>query len=231
MFDKSQILSLLQIPDLKFAQCPANLNTLQKVIRKRNAIVKQLNNIQKAVETALTGVEIAEGVILTSETLFLLLKNLPLPIVQGVPASVYLQIQDRKVDISELIEKIKLTNSILLSTLISVNTILQLLLGVLGILDELIQKCAEGDELVLEQVNANIRQLQKENPSIPTEVNGFTMGVETENTTNELKRKRAIAKNKQGIILLRGEYSYSAIEQILIDELSFYIKTNNLKAD
>ena len=57
------------------------------------------------------------------------------------------------------------------------------------------------------------------------------MGVETEKTTSTLKRKRAIARNKQGIIMLKGEFSYSSIDQILIDELSFYIQTNNLKAD
>ncbi len=63
------------------------------------------------------------------------------------------------------------------------------------------------------------------------EVNGFTFDIETENTTNDLKRKRAVAKNPQGIILLRGEYSYSSSEQILINELAFYIKVNDLKAD
>jgi len=31
--------------------------------------------------------------------------------------------------------------------------------------------------------------------------------------------------------MLRGEWSFSSIDQILIDELVFYIQTNNLKAD
>jgi len=237
MFDKSQILNLLQIPNLEFAQCPANLSTLQKVIKKRNNIVKQLNNIQKAIENTLVGVEISEGVILTSEVLFNILINLPLPSSTGAPGvpglfvSEILKIQDNKEEIGELINKLKLSNSILLTNLISVNTLLQLLLGVLGILDELVQKCSEGDDLILEQVNSNIRQLQQTKPPVVNEVNGFTMSVETENTTKDLKRKRAIAKNQQGVILLRGEYSYSAIDQILIDELVFYIKNNDLKAN
>ena len=57
------------------------------------------------------------------------------------------------------------------------------------------------------------------------------MGVETEITENSLKRRRATATNTQGVVLLRGEYSFSSIDQILIDELVFYIQTNNLKAD
>jgi hypothetical protein len=57
------------------------------------------------------------------------------------------------------------------------------------------------------------------------------MGVETEVTENPLKRRRAIAKNKQNIVMLKGEWSFSSIDQILIDELVFYIQQNNLKAD
>ena len=55
------------------------------------------------------------------------------------------------------------------------------------------------------------------------------MRVETEPTTNNLKRRRAIARNQQGVIVLQGEWSYSSIDQILIDELVFYIQQNNLK--
>ena len=57
------------------------------------------------------------------------------------------------------------------------------------------------------------------------------MGVETEVTDSSLKRRRAIATNKQGVVMLKGEFSFSSIDQILIDELVFYIQTNNLKAD
>jgi hypothetical protein len=57
------------------------------------------------------------------------------------------------------------------------------------------------------------------------------MGVETEVTENTLKRRRAIATNKQNVVMLKGEFSFSSIDQILIDELVFYIQQNNLKAD
>jgi hypothetical protein len=57
------------------------------------------------------------------------------------------------------------------------------------------------------------------------------MGVETEVTDKPLKRRRAIARNKGGVIMLQGEFSFSSIDQILIDELVFYIQQNNLKAE
>ena len=73
-------------------------------------------------------------------------------------------------------------------------------------------------------------QLSGNNP-VATNVNGFIMGVETERTDKKLKRRRATATNKQGVIMLRGELSYSSVDQILIDELIFYIEQNDLKAD
>jgi hypothetical protein len=43
-------------------------------------------------------------------------------------------------------------------------------------------------------------------------------------------KRQAIAKDSKGIIILKGEPSFSASDQILIDELAFYITSNNLKA-
>ena len=59
------------------------------------------------------------------------------------------------------------------------------------------------------------------------------MGVITEDgkTEFDLKRRRAIAKNKAGVIMLKGEPSFSSNDQILIDELVFYIRQNDLKAE
>lgn len=65
----------------------------------------------------------------------------------------------------------------------------------------------------------------------PQVINGFTFGVETEVTDSKIKRRRAIAKSSNGVILLRGEYSFSSIDRILIDELIFYIQQNNLQSN
>ena len=64
-----------------------------------------------------------------------------------------------------------------------------------------------------------------------TEVNGFIMDVQNDekNQVGTLKRRYAVAKNKNGVILLKGEPSLSSSDQILIDELAFYIQQNDLK--
>ena len=49
--------------------------------------------------------------------------------------------------------------------------------------------------------------------------------------SSQLKRRQAIARNKAGVIMLRGDISFASNDQILIDQLVYYIKANNLKAD
>jgi len=68
---------------------------------------------------------------------------------------------------------------------------------------------------------------------VANNVNGFTFSVATVNnsTIDGYTRRQALARNAQGVILLRGEPSFSSNDQILIDELIFYIQQNDLKAE
>ena len=71
----------------------------------------------------------------------------------------------------------------------------------------------------------------EEEKSLSPNINGFELSVvELNKEVGSLKPRQAVAKNKDGVILLRGESSFSASDKILIDELVFYIKSNNLKA-
>ena len=106
-------------------------------------------------------------------------------------------------------------------------------------LDKLMQECAEENgvtQVELTTINQELLDLTEEqeedgNPIIKS-VNGFVFSVETDNSNpiGSLKRRYAIAKNNQGVIQLKGEPSFSASDQILIDELVFYIQQNDLKA-
>ena len=106
--------------------------------------------------------------------------------------------------------------------------------------DDLVKKCAQDQinngEFTLEELRDEIKNLEDENEEEGITrkpfINGFTLSVvELNKEVGSLKPRQAIAKNKDGVILLKGEPSFSATEQILIDELAFYIKSNNLKAN
>ena len=115
--------------------------------------------------------------------------------------------------------------------------LIQLVLQYLALLDGLIQKCAiDGalpqESLSLDLLAATTEQSNQGSPVV-TNVNGFEMGVIDVETgeDSQLKRRRATARNKDGVIMLQGEPSFSSNDQILIDELVFYIKQNDLKAN
>ena len=101
----------------------------------------------------------------------------------------------------------------------------------------MIGACVIPSDLTMTEINSELLELQESNTEQGTPplkiVNGFEMSV-VEDTKNEVDgyyRRFATATNSQGVIILRGEPSFSAADQILIDELAFYIVQNNLKAD
>jgi len=212
--------------------CP-NQNKLKEIVKRKNKLVKTLNDILKIIETSLKVAGITQGVITVLDVAVKLLKNTPIPPPLD-PSGVISQQKDVNTPkIEKILELSKKINGSVLSILVVLRQNLVLVLDLLKMLDGLVQDCypeAEQSDLRAELLELTKEQSNQQSPLI-IDVNGFEMGVETEKTTSTLKRKRAIARNKQGIIMLKGEFSYSSIDQILIDELSFYIQTNNLKAD
>ena len=179
----------------------------------------------------------------------LTLDSLPFPTAIGTPpakdfgglvASVKYNLIARLQRIDDLLEELEDQNKnlnkqvlISLSFLIAGLVIAKLLLKT-G--DELIGECAkdkiDNGEITLEELREEIQELnEEEEKSLSPNINGFELSViELNKEVGSLKPRQAVAKNKDGVILLKGESSFSASDKILIDELVFYIKSNNLKA-
>ena len=225
-------------------KCPTP-DELTKLIKRKNKLVKQINNLLKVIKSVENAIKPLKKLIDTLKKLIpaLDIASMALPTSVppgiGIPSGLIIKTGDlikfSKDSITMNQGKIDNLNSPLSLLKSSLATALQYL----NLLDTLVQHCAEsqGSQEAQEQISAELialttEQSNQESPVV-TNVNGFEMGVETEPTISTLsvKRRRAIAKNKQGIIMLTGEWSFSSIDQILIDELVFYIQTNNLKAD
>ena len=102
---------------------------------------------------------------------------------------------------------------------------------------ESIQLPGDDEPITQEQLSVELLLIgtvtEAQGEPVLTEVNGFVMDVQTDEETpvGSLKRRYAVAKNQQGVVLLKGEPSLSSSDQILIDELAFYITSNDLKPD
>jgi hypothetical protein len=115
----------------------------------------------------------------------------------------------------------------------------------LAILDTVIQGCAdeitnnnsnstlEDQEKISNELLKSTQEQSQQLSPVVTNVNGFEMSVVSVDSqiVGGLKRRQAVARNLAGVIMLKGEPSFSSNDQILIDELIYYIETNDLKAD
>jgi len=214
-----------QLPKLlDQASCPTQAE-LTNLINRKNKLVKQLNNSLKIIDTTTKVLGITGGIIQALEIALKLQVAIPTPVPPAVNEAN--RILDKR------ISQLKSVNAGILSILVILRQVLTQALQLLNLLDQLVQKCypdADQERVSLELTALTVQQSTQLSPVV-TNVNGFEMGVETENSPNTLKRRRALARNKQGVVMLKGEWSFSSIDQILIDELVFYIQQNNLKAD
>ena len=210
------------------------------IIKRKNQLTKQLNNSLNTIDAINKALGLTASTIEVFNASYQVLKNIPVPTstgvpgVPGLPVNVINNIEDTKISIDRTIQELRTINLSIVAILNILRQTLAEAIRYLKLLDNIIQFCTPDEEIEQEQIAAELTLLtleESETNPIVIDVNGFTLSTETEKTPNPLKRRRAIATNKQGVVMLKGEWSFSAIDQILIDELVFYIQQNNLKAD
>jgi hypothetical protein len=234
---KGELTESTEIELKEIITCPSQEN-INALISIKNKLVKQLNISYNSIQKSTTLLDINNKIVDGLDTTFNILKNLPIPTAVagvGIPISVVNNVQDAKDFLLSLKDKLKNINSGVTSTINPLESTLVKVISYLNFLDKITQICNPDNPSTQTQISTELTVLtsQQSNQQSPivTNVNGFEMGVETEPTTKSLKRRRAIARNKSGVVMLKGEWSFSSIDQILIDELVFYIQQNNLKAD
>ena len=215
------------------SQCPSN-ERLRDIIKKRNSIVKQINNIYLIIAANTTLAFLFLYITKYLKMIVSALEGLNIPL-QFATYSITAKLD--KI-ISKLVELGKVNKELkkqLIIALIFLIISLIIILRYLKTIDKLIEGCESPDNL--EVINAELLALSEQateqgSPELKI-VNGFNMSVEVVDKAQvgDLPRRQAIAKNSKGITILKGEPSFSAEDQILIDELAFYIQVNNLKAD
>ena len=232
--------------------CPSP-DALRDVIRTRNRVVRQLNQmfqmivINSALAFAFRSLaQILKGVRLQMDGL-----SIPQAIgifpakdfgglIAASPYSMTAKLQHINDELEKLEEKSEGISKATLVSLVFVIAGTATVILLLKSIDQMTQECAEENgvtDLELTAINQELLDISEEeaedgNPVL-NDVNGFIFSVETDNSNpvGTLKRRFAVAKDSRGITLLKGEPSFSSSDQILIDELVFYIQQNDLKAN
>jgi len=236
--------------------CP-DTEWINKIVDLKNKLTKELNNLYEIVESVADALEIPQKVIDTVPPI-ISIAEIGIAIAESIPSTSYTPVVSAPITkVKVVIAAIDLILDIAGPIITNINFILnfileklKMVLDLLGMLDLLIGiflqflgDCAEkngGDGVFLskittqEKLNEELLKATQEQSNqlspVVTNVNGFKMDVISEANTTTFKRRRAVARNSQGIVMLKGDWSYSSNDQILIDELVYYIKQNKLKA-
>jgi hypothetical protein len=161
--------------DLFNATCPSP-EELTRLINRKNKLVKQINRSFKIIDSTTKALGITQGIITSLQIAITVGLAVPFP----APASVPVALQR----INTLLERLNIANAGILAVLILTRQVLTQLLQYLNLLDSLIQQCSpdtDQEQISAELTALTIQQTQQESPVV-TNVNGFEMGVETENS-------------------------------------------------
>lgn len=233
--------------------CPADIEGINEVIELKNKLTKQLNNIYGQIGGISTLLDVTppiiDGVNTAKDAAKIaidVVAFIPSTLATPIPVGPILKGKDAIDVLNKLIGKYGGQISTAESYFTSITSELEKILNLLSMVDLFIATCSQ--KLIDENGNNNgllaqnalsdtllnsTKNQSNQGSPVVTGVNGFTMKVVSlENEPNEdLQRRQALAINPSGVTMLKGDPSYSSNDQILIDELVFYIKQNNLKAD
>jgi len=228
--------------------CPPK-EQLVKALKKRNRTVLELNNTYKVVRRISKLLKITDALLfgirlgLTTGQIYF---SIPTPL--GGKA-LYTPLIELTFQLTRrFVKRTEASVDLLQVAAAQVGALLGFLIGLLNNLDILIQDCAKesvkGQFVVsFEELNKEFANLIDENKNSPLDIvdpitgkfypyKGFTFEIKDDISQNfQYPKRYAIARNIQGIQVLRSESSFASGPEILIEELKFIIDRDNLRAD
>lgn len=242
-----------KINPLEDKVCPSK-EELQNAINKRNQLVRQLNNIYKIVRTIAKVLKVTNALVLGLKiglTIAQVLSAIPTtpftpfglkPFYSGLTEKAFKTI-DKRLEIAGI------AVTILTIVAATIGATLAAIIRLLESLDFMIQDCAqqinEQGEFTLSFVEINNELNSFVDPTTgqidstidpltgePLPYKGFTFEIKVDTSQDfQYPKRYAIARNIQGIQVLRSESSFASNPDVLIEELKFIIDRDNLRAD
>ena len=232
------IFGITKIKDRNKKICPTP-SQLKRAAKTRNSIARQINQIYVMVIVNVGLAVLFNYIAIQLRGIRMQITTMPFPVATppgvGVPQSLLSGLQNIKDILKTLADANKKLNIQLIVALIFFIAAMIILSMIIKTVDSLIFECAKDQDIELEELNPAIQDLANgDNNDIvtPNQVAGFTLEVVEldKNNIGKYKRRQAVGKNSQGVILVRGDQSFSNDDSALINELIFYIRSNDLKA-
>ena len=211
-------------------QCP-NPKDLQRIIKTRNNLLKNINSFQKRIDKL---AKIAQTLLITVTAVKLVIKiitSIPVPTAIippqtggiGIPISVLTKYSNALIKINKTLDKLIAEAAAITALIVAVSAIIKSLKARLDGIDAQIQACIKNPTQVLEQTSV-AESSANNTPQEDFYYKGYKLQIVQDIVDYKLAPKRhAVAIDKRGIVVLQGPSSFSSSTDILLDEIKFRI--------
>jgi hypothetical protein len=241
--------SNVQLPDTCLVS-----NELQRILNLRNTLVDRLNTtvdfIEKLSKPLDTLVPLVNSLSTSNQRLnnVKTLSQLNIPFLPTSPPGAPSPSQAALVGLGIVENLLKdylspaiINNKNIITTIQSaldyVNNILTKLINIFKSIDQYLTNCGAISETTpLTSLNPYLQQLDQQQTVVDAApinqvYRGFVLEVKEEQFSPTVNRRRAVALNPQGIILLQTPLSFTSTPEVLIQQLKLIIDNSNLKAE
>lgn len=229
---------ILEILSKFSSECPTG-KELQKIIKQRNNLIKIIDSFERRIKPLKATANKLSAAISAAKILIQLIKSTPIPTTIGTPpgpaggvifslsVGKVVTVGDRLAKINKILDSLEADRVGILGVVNSVSSTLATLKNRLNAIDLAIQQCSEESP---DLVNILNEAQPKENtgsegiPDADYEYRGYKLEVVQDPNSPEIAPRRyAIAKDRRGIVVLKGQPSFSSSTKVLLDEIKFRI--------
>jgi len=220
-------------------------NELQEILTLRNNLIDKLNTVSRTIETLSKPIDTLNTVANTTSTILdttdkaRIAANIALglaPVTPGIGPAAINTLKDLVELIKPQVQTLKNTISSISEALDYASNAIFKLLNLLKIIDQYLLQCGINSSN-LSSTSDFVNQIDQQYTTAQTQqisgfqvYQGFTLEVVEEPFSSTVNRRKAVAKNSQGIILLQTPLSFTSTPQILIQQLKLIIDNSDLKA-
>jgi hypothetical protein len=229
---------VLEILSKFTSQCPTG-RELQNIIKQRANLLKVLNSFEKRITPLKATADKLRTAITAARVLTRLLKATPLPTTLGTPpgpaggvifslsVGKVITVGDRLATINKILDSLEADKVGILGVVDSVSSTLTSLKNRLNAIDLAIQECSkESPDLpeILATTQPKENTGSEGTPDANYEYKGYKLEIiQDPNSPQIAPRRYAVARDRRGIVVLKGQPSFSSSVDVLLDEIKFRI--------
>ena len=233
---QGEVLKILK----KFSnQCPSP-KELQKIIATRNTLIRHIDSFQKRVDKFSTTSKKLDSTAKTVRRTIGIITAIPIPTAVilpsaggvGIPISILTKYSNALIKLNKTVDSLESESAAIKGLIGSISPQLSKLKDRLLSIDKAIEQCAkqvqEGSPIDLQSIVLTAQPLGNTgSEGIPDDsylYKGYVLGIVQDPDSPKIAPKRfATATDNRGIIVLRGQSSFSSSTQVLLDEIKFRI--------